>query len=111
MSKKSPTKAERAHMDRVVALGCIVCDRLGHPDSPALIHHIRTGQGTGQRASHYETLPLCPRHHHFYGAGVSFHDDPKLWQELYGTELELLEEVYRSLGRMDIFVTLKVVAA
>ena len=54
------TKAERDHMGAVAALGCVVCRNLGFVDSPAEIHHVRTGQGMGQRASNYEVIPLCP---------------------------------------------------
>ncbi|AYN29986.1 DUF968 domain-containing protein [Buttiauxella sp. 3AFRM03] len=100
MSKKRThkTKAEQQHLERVAALGCIVCSNLGYPDSPAIIHHIRTGQGKGQRASHFETLPLCPIHHQFHGIGMSYHDCPKTWEAKFGTELELLERVRKELG-------------
>lgn len=85
-------KAERQHMDAVASLGCILCRRLGYHDTPAVIHHIRDGQGMGQRASHYETIPLCPEHHAgktgLHGMGV------KSFERVYGvTERELLEEV------------------
>uniref|UniRef100_UPI003F664E93 DUF968 domain-containing protein n=1 Tax=Klebsiella aerogenes TaxID=548 RepID=UPI003F664E93 len=62
------------------------------------IHHIRTGQGTGQRADDFHTIPLCPPHHQFYGVGVSYHDCPKTWESRYGTETELLAQVNRELG-------------
>ncbi|TKV21909.1 hypothetical protein FDX01_06260 [Citrobacter sp. wls613] len=40
MSKKLTykTKAEQRHLDRVVALGCIVCRNEGLGESPAVIH-------------------------------------------------------------------------
>lgn len=50
------------HMGRVAALGCIVCHRLRLGDSPAEVHHIREGQGR-QRASDFDTIPLCYPHH------------------------------------------------
>jgi hypothetical protein len=53
----------KTHLNRVAGLGCIICSRLGYPDSPAEIHHIRAGTGMGRRASDYDTLPLCPEHH------------------------------------------------
>lgn len=46
----------------------------------------------GQRATDDETIPLCPHHHQHGGYGVAFHAGPKKWQELHGTELELLEQ-------------------
>lgn len=91
-------KAERMHMDRVVALGCLPCRQEGHPESPAGIHHIRDGQGGSQRASHYETLPLCGLHHQHGGYGVAFHAGQEAWEEKYGTERELLAQVREELG-------------
>lgn len=99
MSKsKSKTKAEKLHLSRVAALGCIVCAQLGYPDSPAGIHHIRTGQGAGQRAGHFHTIPLCPIHHQTGGYGVAYHAGPQAWENNFGTETELLAQVNAELG-------------
>lgn len=87
------TKAESEHMAAVAALGCLICR------APAEVHHIRTGYGAGQRASHYETLPLCPRHHRLGGPRVAFHACPDLWQAVHGSELMHLENVRRRLGK------------
>ena len=75
-------KAEKAHLSAVAALGCIVCK------APACVHHIRTGQGMGQRASHFETIPLC--HYHHQGAEGIHTIGTKRWQAKYGYERELL---------------------
>lgn len=103
MSKKRTykTKAEQKHLDRVTALGCIVCKNLGYPDSPAEIHHIRAGQGTGQRADHFRVLPLCPTHHLHGGYGIAFHAGQQSWESNYGTETELLVQVIYELGGGD----------
>ena len=53
-------KAEKEHLSKVAAVGCIVCRMQGNEESPAEIHHIRSGQGISQRASNYEVIPLCP---------------------------------------------------
>ena len=53
-------KAEKEHLSKVASVGCIVCRMQGNEESPAEIHHVRTGQGMGQRASNYEVIPLCP---------------------------------------------------
>lgn len=84
-------KAERAHLDKVARIGCIVCIRLGYGESPAEIHHPRKGAGMGQRASHYDAIPLCPSHHRTGGYGVAIHAGQKEWERKFGTELELLE--------------------
>ena len=96
--KHHKTKSEQQHLDRVAALCCVVCKNLGYPDSPAGIHHVRTGQGGAQRASHFETLPLCAAHHQDGGYGVAYHAGSKIWQQNYGTELDLLAQVRRELG-------------
>lgn len=90
-------KAEREHLNKVADLCCIVCINQGVADSPAQIHHIRTGQGMSQRSSHYETIPLCPVHHQHGGYGVAIHAGQKTWESLYGTELELLKQVKKLL--------------
>lgn len=87
------TKEEKRHLGRVAELGCIVCRNIGFGKTPAEIHHIRNGQGMAQRASHFETIPLCPMHHRLGGYGVAFHAGAKVWQELYGYERDLLKEV------------------
>lgn len=99
--KKSATKAEKKHMDKVQQLGCIACQKIGFFGTPAEIHHIRTGIGKGQRASNYQVLPLCPHHHRHGGHGEAFHSGPKAWQERFGSELNLLEEVNAMVGAND----------
>jgi hypothetical protein len=96
-SKKQATPAEKAHMDSVSALGCIVCRHLGKK-SRASIHHIRTGYRTGQRASNWEVLPLCPEHHQHGPMGTAFHAGPRTWMAKFGTEVALLKEVYELIG-------------
>ena len=91
-------KAEKEHLDRVAGLGCIVCRNLGHGETPTHVHHIRTGKGMGQRASNYETIPLCPVHHQNGGYGVAIHAGQKTWESNFGTELELLEQVKMELS-------------
>ena len=91
-------KAEREYLNRVVSLGCIVCKNLGYGETPAHVHHIRTGKGMGQRASNYETIPLCPAHHQNGGHGVAIHAGQKTWEANFGAELELLEQVKMELS-------------
>ncbi len=60
---KSKTKAEQQWLSDVAELGCICCRNMGYGASRAELHHVRNGQGMGQRADHYSVLPLCPQHH------------------------------------------------
>lgn len=87
------TKAERAHLGRLVEIGCIACLKIGHEGTPAEIHHIRHGMGKGQRSSHYDAIPLCPAHHRGT-AGLkvpSIHGSPDAFRKSFGTEMDLLE--------------------
>lgn len=91
-------KAEKEHLSKVAGLGCIACKNLGYGEVPAHVHHIRTGIGMGQRASNYDTIPLCPTHHQQGGHGVAIHAGQKTWEANFGTELELLEQVKMELN-------------
>jgi hypothetical protein len=42
---------------KVRALGCLICQQ------PAQLHHVREGQGMGQKASEWLVVPLCHFHH------------------------------------------------
>lgn len=91
------TRAERQHLSRVAGLGCILCARLGTPGTPAEIHHLRDGQGMGQRAGNFDTIGLCAYHHRgpqgYHGMGK------RLFEAVYGvTERELLSNVRRLLA-------------
>lgn len=82
--KRKATKKEREHMAKMAATGCIICDR------PAELHHPRYGAGMGQKASHYDVIPLCCEHHRTGNSGVAIHAGIKLFEEMHGTERELL---------------------
>jgi hypothetical protein len=73
-----------ALLERIRSLGCIVrgCE------SPANAHHIREGQGTGQKAADDEAIPLC--HYHHQGAEGIHTLGTRSWQEKYGNERDLL---------------------
>ena len=84
---------DREYMSAVAGFGCVVCHNLGQPGVPATIHHIRAGQGMSQRAGHYLILPLCPDHHLHGGVGVAIHAGQRSFESIYGTELQLLDQV------------------
>ena len=91
MASKNKTKQEREHLQAVVDLGCIACAKLGIYDSPAEIHHIKGKFRMGRKASHFETIPLCPAHHR--NGGTSYHVNPREFTEYFGSQEELLEEI------------------
>lgn len=83
-------KSERVRFGRLAEMGCILCRHIGTPGTPPEIHHLRSGQGLGQRAKNDRTIPLCPEHHRgktgIHGMGR------KAFERHYGkTEMELLD--------------------
>ena len=101
MRRKPPTTEERAHMGRVADLGCIVCRNEGAGFVRACVHHLKTGMGMGQRASNFQTIPLCRVHHQDGPFGVAFHAGSREWQKNHGTETELLAQVKALLLEME----------
>lgn len=89
--RKMKTADERKHMARVAQMPCIVCwtERGPHDPLPVELHHPRSGTGMGQRASHFDVIPLCVQHHRgnlgVHGLGV------KGFEEHYGySEADML---------------------
>lgn len=82
------TENEKKHLARVASLGCILCWLLDQGNPPAEIHHIREGQGGGQRAGHYLTIPLCPDCHR---GPNGIHGDRSRLRMVKMTELDLLD--------------------
>ena len=86
------SKKEKKHLALVQSLGCLICQQ------PAICHHIRNrgdGKGNigfGQRATHYETIPLCPSHH---VGTFSIHNCKEQFEARYGTEAELLHRTLK----------------
>ena len=62
-NKPAPTKAERAHIDRVKLMACVVCGQPGPSDA----HHIK-------QRSHWYTVPLCRSCHD------SWHGTKAIWR-------------------------------
>jgi hypothetical protein len=91
--KKAATKDEREHMSKVASLGCWVCQR------PANVHHIRPiGLGIGRRSSHYDTIPLCHSHH---VGNFSIHNCKQQFEDMYGKETFILQEVKKLVADME----------
>lgn len=85
------TAAEREHMGKVAALPCACCGASG-----VHVHHIREGQGMGQRANHYLTIPLCPPCH---TGPKGIHGDKSFMRILKLDELEMLATTIKALMR------------
>lgn len=84
------TNQERAWLDDIVEMGCIVCKQ-DWIYSPAEVHHILK---SGRRQTHMETIPLCYVHHRGgmnNEIAVSRHPHKRAFEKRYGTEAELYE--------------------
>ena len=89
------TKPEKDYMNSVAALGCAIC-RINGLDTPAEIHHARTGTGL-RRASHFDTIPLCFIHHR--GAEGLHTLGRKRWEKFHSViELDILAETKKMLA-------------
>lgn len=87
--KKQATAAERRYMDKVSKLRCVICG-----DRSECLHHVREGQGMGQRAQHYLVIPLCNDCH----TGThGIHGDRSRWKIFKMDELDALAMVIMSL--------------
>lgn len=84
------TAAERRHMGRVAQLTCGLCGVHG-----VEVHHIRAGQGGGQRAGHFLTVPLCPSCHR---GPQGVHGDKTMLRIRKWTELDLLADTLSRLA-------------
>lgn len=93
--KRTSTAEEIRIMRRVAEMGCIVCERMGYPGTPAEIHHVRVNHGWG-RSSHKAILPLCPEHHR---GNTGVHSmGREQFRDMYGkSEIELFEIVLNRL--------------
>lgn len=94
---KYASKREKAHMDRVAGLGCILCRLLGQEqESKTDLHHIREGQGMAQRASNWLVVPLC--HDGCHQGRLGIHGDRTLLRIAKVDELDLLAATLNELG-------------
>lgn len=85
-------------MGRVADLGCILCRYNGIHGSPAEVHHLRTGTGAGNRASHFDTIGLCALHHRLSNEALHVMGR-KAFERHHGvSEVELLQITRNLLG-------------
>ena len=80
----------RAHLQRIKEMPCGLCGASGPSDA----HHIREGQGMGQRASDYLAIPLCKDCHQ---GPCGLHGNRTLWKVCKREELDVLAETIAKL--------------
>ena len=85
---KKPNLAKRKHYQAVVSVGCIVCRLHYGVHSDPCIHHL-TGAGMGKRDED-RVIGLCHEHHQ---GNTGVHHNTKVFEEKFGTQEYLLEEM------------------
>ena len=89
-------------MARVAMLPCILADKWSHECCGRTTVHHCIGvafRGMGQKASDFDTLPLCEAHHQHSNNAIHLMG-MKPWEAKYGTQKELLELVKKMLDTM-----------
>lgn len=93
LALNKPTKADKERFDLLHQIGCIVCS--AEPE----IHH-KTGAGMGRKASHQDTMSLCPYHHRLAPFGHAVHNGTKTFEKNYGTQDELIERCNKKIAAL-----------
>jgi len=84
---KQATAKQRARWEELRSIGCMVATP-GECYGGIEVHHCFTG--AGGRKDHDKVIPLCSAHHRGkHGIHTLMR---KKWQELYGTEADLMRE-------------------
>ncbi|HEC26719.1 MAG TPA: hypothetical protein ENI67_04835 [Gammaproteobacteria bacterium] len=94
-------KSRNIRYRKLIEMGCIACRNQHGCITMPEIHHVRYLAGMGQRAPDTATLPLCPRHHRIGGYKMSLHCGQKAWEEIFGTEKVLLDQVNKILEELS----------
>lgn len=83
-NKPTPTKAERAHIERIKGMPCGVCGAHG----PSECHELKQGQW-------FTSIPLCADCHR--GSFNGIHGQARIWAVMKLDEQEVLNETIRQL--------------
>lgn len=110
---RTPTAEERRVMDKIGALPCECCARMGRYSPVISLHHT---DGRTKPNAHMKTLPMCGWHHDtpagkdfliMYPDLVPIHAKGALggkgaWRKIFGTEADMLVAVWEKAGVTDI---------
>lgn len=81
--------------DMIAELGCVACLKDGLFNTYVSIHHVH---GRTRPDAHLHVLPLCWPHHQGDGSTLAVHVNKTAWEERYGKQDDLVEEIYEKLG-------------
>jgi len=86
------TAKARAHMARVKQLPCVICGKPG----PSDVHHVICDRYGTNKASDFDTIPLCKAHHQ--DGPEAIHNGKASWVAKHGPDhgfLPLVAEMLR----------------
>ena len=84
------------YMRAVKALPCVCCRSPGPNDA----HHCQSGRYGKAKASDFDVIPLCPRHHRQeYGPGA-YHYSKREWESLHGPDYSYIEQTREAVKKM-----------
>lgn len=90
---------DKEHLAKLHDIPCVVCNKFHLKQTSRTVAHHFIGMGLGKKASDLLTLSLCEYHHtgtREEGCKDAIHSisiSLKAWEEKFGTQKELLEEV------------------
>lgn len=110
---RTPTADERRVMDKIGALPCECCARMGRYSPVISLHHT---DGRTKPNAHMKTLPTCQWHHDTpaskevliqYPDLIPIHAKGSLggkaaWREIFGSEVDMLVAVWEKAGVTEI---------
>lgn len=94
---RAPNKAERAHIQKVLELGC----QINNKDCCFELQYHHVHEAGSHRQNHYEGFGLCMNHHGPQTPlplGEAVHYGKKIFERQYGTQWEILEKVFDSIN-------------
>jgi hypothetical protein len=99
MKGRTPTTAEKAHMNLVGNMPCIACEKDGYYNNHISLHHT---DGRTKPGAHFNVLPLCAPHHQHDDTDpmgrIGIHPYKARFEDKYGTSEELLKEIRLKIG-------------
>lgn len=99
MKGRTPTAEEKAWMNAIADMGCVICSNEWEIFTPAEIHHI---DGKTKPGAHLYSIPLCYKHHREGSDNSTYtsrHPHKFRFEQRYGSEANLHEGVYEQLNR------------
>ena len=91
----SEGKAAREYMGLVKQLPCAVCSAAGPSDA----HHVFHGRYGTRKASDFDIIPLCKRHHQ--DGPDAIHNIKETWAARHGPDYGYIEQTRKLVG--DLF--------